>query len=86
MEDTSLPLLPLSCARDSRLVTYRVNMCPLVLRSVARVAEGLVTLAIRADVGSLACVRAQVDLQVFQSRESLVASVELLEREREKER
>ena len=52
-------------------------MRSLVLGSVAGVAESLVTLAKCADVRSLASVRAQVDLQVFQSRERLVAVTEL---------
>lgn len=67
-----ISLLAANSVQGKYLMTYRVNMSPLMLGAVAGVAESLVTLAERADVRSLSRVGSQVDLQVFQSRECLV--------------
>lgn len=52
-------------------------MRALVLGSVAGVAEGLVAAWVLAQVGLLPGVAPQVDLQVFQARESLLAALKL---------
>lgn len=52
-------------------------MCALVFGSVAGVAEGLVAARVLAHVGLLPGVAPQVDFQVFQSRESLLAALKL---------
>lgn len=52
-------------------------MRPLVFGSVAGVAEGLVASRVLAQVGLLPCVAAQVDLQILQPREGLLAALKL---------
>lgn len=57
--------------------THRFQVRSLVFGSVAGVAEGLVTPRVLTQVGFLPRVAAQVDLQIFQPRERLLAALNL---------
>lgn len=60
-----------------KAATHCVQVCALVLRSVTRVAEGLVTSRVLTHVRFLSRVATQVDFQIFEPRESLLAALEL---------
>ena len=59
------------------VVADRVQVGALVFGAVAGVAEGLLAAGVLAQVGLLPRVAAQVDLQVLQAGEGLVAALEL---------
>lgn len=58
-------------------LTHSLQVRPLVFGSVAGVAEGLVAARVLAQVGLLPCVAAQVDLQILQPGEGLLAALKL---------
>lgn len=64
-------------AGDVSSPAHRVQMCALVLCSVAGVAEGLEAARVLADVGFLSGVASQVDLQVLQAGERFGAALKL---------
>lgn len=57
-------------------------MCSLVFGSVTGVAEGLVAPRVLTQVGFLPRVAAQVDLQILQPRERLLAALKLKRHQR----
>lgn len=67
------------------LLIYRVVVRPLVFGTIRAVAERLQALLKLTFVRSLSGVRSLVDFQIFQAREGLVATGELIRPPRERE-
>ena len=69
--------------------TYSVQVCALMLGTVAGVAESFLAAGVLAQVGLFPSVTPQVDLQILQTGEGLVAAFKLTQkpdRQRERER